>query len=186
MNRHLPGKIALVGNAPCELGKGRGDEIDNHEHVLRFNNFVTDGFEKDYGKKITHWVTTFWVDIKRRKDFKGKMICPLPLNSPGFLENYHLQNYRGAHDLHGANELCDHFIPYDVWCDLLLLNPKPSAGLMMIYWLHVCGKIPDITLYGFDFFKNKRNQHYFEKSRNRSHNPMLEKLIVRGIFASCR
>ena len=48
--------IAIVGNGPSEKGLGKGDEIDNHDIVIRFNNFQTYGFEGDYGRKTDVWV----------------------------------------------------------------------------------------------------------------------------------
>ncbi|ELV06260.1 glycosyltransferase family 29 protein [Brachyspira hampsonii] len=47
--------IAVVGNGPQELGKGKGEEIDGHDIVIRFNNFNNVGIEKDYGTKVDIW-----------------------------------------------------------------------------------------------------------------------------------
>lgn len=46
--------IAVVGNGPCELGQCRGYEIDEHDYVIRFNNYKIDGYQEDYGSKTTH------------------------------------------------------------------------------------------------------------------------------------
>lgn len=47
-------RVAVVGNSPCELGLGKGAEIDSHDVVIRFNHFdVTPPFDIDYGKKTT-------------------------------------------------------------------------------------------------------------------------------------
>jgi len=46
--------IAIVGNSPNILNYEYGEEIDSHDFVLRFNNFVLDGYEKQLGSKITH------------------------------------------------------------------------------------------------------------------------------------
>jgi hypothetical protein len=46
--------IAIVGNSPCELGSGKGQLIDGHDVVARFNRFsVDDKFASDYGRKCT-------------------------------------------------------------------------------------------------------------------------------------
>ena len=48
----LEGKrVAVVGNAPSEIGRKKGAEIDAHDLVIRFNNFRLKGFEDDYGSK---------------------------------------------------------------------------------------------------------------------------------------
>ncbi|MDR1370515.1 MAG: glycosyltransferase family 29 protein [Dysgonamonadaceae bacterium] len=54
----LSGKtVACVGNSPSELGKGRGQEIDAHDVVIRFNNFdVGPEYSADYGEKTSIWV----------------------------------------------------------------------------------------------------------------------------------
>ena len=50
-------KVAIVGNSPCEKGKNKGQEIDAHDVVVRFNRIdKISGLEKDYGSKTTIWV----------------------------------------------------------------------------------------------------------------------------------
>jgi hypothetical protein len=45
--------IAIVGNGPAEENTGHGMEIDNHDIVVRFNDFVIDESSKrDYGEKV--------------------------------------------------------------------------------------------------------------------------------------
>ena len=48
-------KIVVVGNSPIELGKNKGSMIDKFDIVIRFNNFVIDGYESDYGSKTDIW-----------------------------------------------------------------------------------------------------------------------------------
>ena len=45
-------RVAVVGNSPCELGRGRGAEIDAHEVVIRFNAFdLSEPYQADYGRR---------------------------------------------------------------------------------------------------------------------------------------
>jgi hypothetical protein len=46
--------LAVVGNSPCERGRGAGGAIDAHDHVARFNFFplLTEP-DPDYGAKVT-------------------------------------------------------------------------------------------------------------------------------------
>jgi len=45
--------IAIVGNGPYELGKGKGKEIDAHDIVLRCNCYnISEEYNIDYGKKV--------------------------------------------------------------------------------------------------------------------------------------
>lgn len=54
---YITGKtIAVVGNSPCEQGLGKGKEIDGHDIVIRFNNYVVDDETSvDYGVKENVW-----------------------------------------------------------------------------------------------------------------------------------
>ena len=53
----LEGKsVAIIGNGPSALGRRHGDFIDEHDIVIRFNNYQIDGFDDDYGKKTNIWV----------------------------------------------------------------------------------------------------------------------------------
>lgn len=45
--------VGVVGNSPCELGRGLGPRIDAHDLVVRFNGFsMADAFVPDYGSKV--------------------------------------------------------------------------------------------------------------------------------------
>jgi len=57
---YIQGKsIAIVGNAPSELGKGLGKEIDSYDVVIRFNNYSTEAqYIGDYGTKANVWAIT--------------------------------------------------------------------------------------------------------------------------------
>lgn len=49
-------RIAVVGNSGCELGKNKGQEIDNHDIVIRFNNYpIDEELFNDYVKKTSIW-----------------------------------------------------------------------------------------------------------------------------------
>lgn len=61
--RNLPEPIAVVGNGPMI---GHGAEIDSHPSVIRFNNFLIEGYEPHVGKKTTAWYTNCWKDVANR------------------------------------------------------------------------------------------------------------------------
>ena len=46
-------KVCIVGNSPNLLDKDLGDKIDMCDHVIRINDFVIEGFEKQIGSKTT-------------------------------------------------------------------------------------------------------------------------------------
>lgn len=49
-------KVAIVGNGPSEIGKSKGTLIDDHDVVVRFNNYVIEPFSDDYGKRTDVWI----------------------------------------------------------------------------------------------------------------------------------
>ncbi len=48
-------RVIIVGNGPSLLGKGRGETIDGHDEVVRFNLFKTGAFSRDVGSRTTVW-----------------------------------------------------------------------------------------------------------------------------------
>ncbi|NPD75518.1 glycosyltransferase family 29 protein, partial [Oceanispirochaeta sp. M1] len=58
--KYIQGKsIAVVGNSPCHIGLGKGEEIDTHDIVIRFNNYtLSPQTENDYGSKVDVWGIT--------------------------------------------------------------------------------------------------------------------------------
>jgi hypothetical protein len=69
---YLSGKsIAVVGNSPCEVGKGKGAEIDAHDVVIRFNNYLLEEeMLRDYGSKESVWcISPIFASIRFRTDF---------------------------------------------------------------------------------------------------------------------
>lgn len=57
--------IIVVGNSPCEIGKNKGELIDQHDIVIRFNNFHLglDEHSADYGKKTSVWLHSGAPDV---------------------------------------------------------------------------------------------------------------------------
>lgn len=45
----LPDTVLLVGNGLCE---NMGSKIDNYDYVIRFNDFIIDGYESHVGTKV--------------------------------------------------------------------------------------------------------------------------------------
>lgn len=171
-------KVCVVGNGPSEVDSGNGETIDNHDKIYRFNNFKLDGYEKDYGSKTTHWVTTFCSDIRHTPDRIGhNMVCPLPLDEAKYLKRYSSTNQFQFH-LHQEKT---EFIPVDIFEELLELNKNPSTGLALLWWLNKLGVVTDrVQVFGFSFFKDG-DHHYFGKGVSH-HNGDLESQIVDKIL----
>ena len=46
--------VAVVGNSGILSGSQKGDEIDEHDYVVRFNSAPTKRYEEDVGSRTTH------------------------------------------------------------------------------------------------------------------------------------
>lgn len=58
-------RVAIVGNAPSEIGKSKGKLIDAYDLVIRFNNYEIKGFEDDYGNNTDIWIRNGCVNKER-------------------------------------------------------------------------------------------------------------------------
>ncbi|MDR1359788.1 MAG: glycosyltransferase family 29 protein, partial [Deltaproteobacteria bacterium] len=68
--------IAVVGSGPFELGRGKGEEIDAHDIVIRFNLAETKGHEVDYGSRTDIWaVNAAGADYSRVKEPAVIFLC---------------------------------------------------------------------------------------------------------------
>ncbi len=186
-------KIAIVGNSPNLVGKQKGTEIDSADTVIRFNNFSTQNFEKDYGVKTNIWVCCQAGDIINRSldeinkmdyilynvDLKHTKLQPKCLN-------YIYQNLKSN-------------TPISYIGDVFKKDLKqygivyPSSGLSALYHFHKLCQLSKNNIYGFSFLENSTNyyDHYFQKrsahkikkfSKNGHHNFELENVVLRNIF----
>jgi hypothetical protein len=180
--------VAIVGNGGSLKEKEDGNLIDSFDVVVRFNNFdLSEKYIKHVGSKTDFWSNTFYKDIQPQKeDFP--ILCPLPLNMPGFTELYDTNI-----SLMMSNFQKTIFIPeyiYKHLCDLMpnhktRRRKDPSSGLCMIFWFLESGfTITTNNLFGFDFFSSI-NHHYFSqvKSPEENHEGYVEKEIVKSLLA---
>jgi len=148
----LPDTVAVVGNGACTLGAG--DEIDAHESVIRFNNFVTYGYEQHVGKKTSVWATNCWPDVAMRP-WTGPMMA---IHTDDEQQD-HIGQWLGAYPhMHQPLKTS--------WVDAARpLQPrKPSTGLVVIARLLAAGKRVDA--YGFD---GLATGHYWDADHQHDH-----------------
>ncbi|UAA39462.1 glycosyltransferase family 29 protein [Paraneptunicella aestuarii] len=128
--------IVVVGNSPCELGKGKGKSIDQYDVVMRFNNFNL-GIEEhraDYGSKTSVWVHSGVVDVVFDPAVVDAVDYVVFTQEMHYLSWAHLQTvlelYRYAPDkvVFFPGEVCRTIYSY---LPLLL----PSSGIKVLSWL---------------------------------------------------
>lgn len=158
--------IAIVGNSACELGTARGEFIDAHDAVVRFNRFsVEDEFARDYGRKCTihvrhpqdveindDSVTSDWTVINRPdliyRERKWKNVLGLSaagVRISALPAGFHQHLYRS-------------------------LRGEPSGGIIFCALVKTMrGCLPRESCFGFSFVdqvgQSPASAHYFESAR---------------------
>jgi hypothetical protein len=177
-------RIAVVGNAPNEIGRGRGTEIDRHDIVVRFNIFdVSNAYENDYGSRIDVIITTERVlqDIRTEYAERAKYIVMsrnLALRSDAKLDTL-LEN-----DVHKDRYV---YLPdQDRTYLYAQLGRGASAGLKFLYHLsRLRGGLENVSTYGFAFTEPNASgsAHYFEThTSSQRHNWPAEKRLFNQLL----
>jgi len=149
--------VVLVGNGPSVLLAERGDLVDRHDQVIRFNKFQILGLEKNVGTKTTLWSTfgheTFPGDHGVLPDPTRAILIhenakvPIPLEeswvvSPAFFDRIK-QECKEASQREGEQRE----------------KTIPSSGLLVSRWLLEVYEVSQISLWGFDHFNKDAHRH---------------------------
>ena len=156
--------IAVVGNGSCEIGLEKGSEIDNHDIVIRFNEFYTnEHFAKDYGTKTDVWVNysankNF---ITYKKDFNYKLNLWL-------FDSLYFRDDIGVDNLYSMINKDWDIISIDtakiIWNKLHYYYAPTSGFFLIVYLWMLRGSLHNIDFYGFKFLENEDTEklHYFD------------------------
>ena len=146
-------KCILVGNASNVLGKKLGSYIDSFENVVRFNRFRIKNFEKDLGKKCTHWVLNYKLTTDSR-NYLVKNLEKVTSNTTDLKQALILTTAKDDGKLDNIKKQVDIEVIYKQYP--VPFNYKPTTGFLAIkYFLE---QFPKLTLAGFDFGKSN---HYW-------------------------
>lgn len=152
--------IAVVGNAPNLIGTGSGRVIDEHDIVIRFNNYsLSNQYVADYGRKESVWVISPGMDtIAFREDMYQFDFVIFPY--AGLLINEERMRF-----LYEALVAGLKVFPIDTFSTRLTTDVMvPSVGLYVVDYLARGAKgAYSLDIYGFsgvDALSDKR--HYFE------------------------
>ena len=148
--KYLTGKrVAIVGSSDRERGLNHGEYIDNFDVVIRFNNFKTKGYEKDYGSKVDVWTRNVDPKVDSRLELaKYVKIIMLEVD----IWHYFIDN-----------KFVDIFYQYVTQsaATVCYLNNKqklikeigsyPTSGALIIDNVHEVKGIKEIEYFGFSF-----------------------------------
>jgi len=164
--KELNGKsYVIVGCGSNELKKGRGDWIDSHDFVVRFNNYILKGYEKDYGSKTDIFVSNFDKRCRKNNEAKVKeiknIVCAFPINDWKYI-------WTGNRDIELIEKHVTLMAPTGYINELKKLYNNPSTGLAFLWWLYKeIGVLPKDKLLGFTHFSGDALPfHYYSKKED--------------------
>ena len=159
--------IVLVGNGTALLDRKLGSLIDSYEEVIRFNEFVTNGFEEHSGTRITGWVRHAYVEGFREAPINYVKVSPgRPL--PKFA-------WKRPGDVY-LPEFVNTYVE-------TVLGVKTSRSMCWSTGLYALAHFslfrPVVHIVGFgDQQGNARTHYYPDKERHHLHNFELERKFI--------
>ena len=137
-----PSTVAVVGNSPALLGQGKGEEIDSHDLVVRFNKVSAETDQEEHtGKRTDIWVMSPSTPVEHCPlDARMIMVSGLhSLTRPSFYWR----------SLSAISKPLSEF-DASVWYELVeRFNAPPSAGTLTIAALQTTR--PDLLIQCFGF-----------------------------------
>jgi hypothetical protein len=180
-------RVAAVGNSPCEIGLGRGEEIDSHDIVIRMNRFSTEPeFAVDYGRKTDMVITT------QRDEELTRLLDLLPPEATVLIKrglSPHHCNLSAAEQqaLKQGRHLV--LIPETLQGPMWrTLGAPASTGLLLTSVLRALrGPLPRSSFFGFSFVDQLvpgNTSHYFEENQpSELHDWRKEAEVFASMFA---
>ena len=157
--------IAVVGNSGCEIGKNKGNEIDEHDIVIRFNNYPEEEkYIKDYGSKTNIWIRNMSPYAKLKNDLERY--------------DYIIQHENMIHRILKKKNIDLIYDTYHTVGNKFFVVPdevrfklakeydiyRPTSGCTILYTLYyLLGSLKNIDVYGFAFLSKDYNDtnHYY-------------------------
>lgn len=164
--------LCIVGNSPCERGRGLGAFIDSHDVVIRFNDYSTaPEYSEDYGRKTDIWSRNYtYQNIWRRDSEKFRHTL-----LPGLSLYWRVPNgYQFLVD-HAASGNSAEDVPVRIYHNLMVrVGVPPSSGLLVLYWIFaIRGGLKNVSVFGFSMMDQNGigPVRYFEDGVVRAKHP---------------
>ncbi len=175
--------VVLVWNSPNLKWINKGNEIDLHDTVIRFNKWIIDSLcEKDIWNRTTIW--SAWVldvifckkiteSLKQNNDIK-EILVPYPYEKNKYKHSW--LNIALLNTIEWFRDKIKFYVPLDIFENLAIEQCKsftPSSWLSILE-LVIKNNPKSVSLYWFDFSDNNRinwwrsytKMHNFESERN--------------------
>lgn len=165
-------KVVLVGNGPSLLRDHKGQAIDSHDEIVRFNRFRLRGFEAHTGTRTTLWSTFGHGYLPGEDDVRPERMIFVygergePAYQPKEIYRIPRAFYNEQHArVRSVSKRAPEHIA----------KTGMSSGFVVAMWfLEVVG-LENITLAGFDHFrKDYSNQHHYYNPRSYGRPPELD------------
>lgn len=156
--------IAVVVNSSSEVGRKTGEEIDNHDIVIRLNSYVNEGYEEDYGKRTDIWV----------RGFNNQTIIRYPMHEYAygmFVNDIWHFNFP-IHDFYTYSvndDVSFGYFNFEMKQAIYDLMPHfyshPTLGcqtLLILY--HLLGSFDKVDCYAFSFLTPEKKWDYYYKN----------------------
>jgi hypothetical protein len=159
--------VILVGNAPSAVMRGdRGNFIDAHDCVVRFNWFAIRGFERQVGTKTDLWSTFGRGSLPRDEDQRPERAVFIHGDKPKSFAYQVKEAWGISREFFTAvNDLVRQESERGEDLSRKLL---PSSGLVVALWLLDLHKVEKLTVLGFDHFSKaeSKGHHYWKRKPN--------------------
>lgn len=176
-------RVIVVGNGPSLLDSGKGEMIDEHEIVVRCNNWWPSAkFYRDSGSKCDIWATTFFKDIDRSLVEIPRIGVLLTVNHFPMGEDWMksqdwLKDKCRALGIRAMRTSPSQIRLYNE----SMKSHRPSCGVMAAMFM--LEQFKSISITGFDNFLHPDGHHYFGLDDKRPigcpHNGRVEREWVR-------
>lgn len=164
--------VALVGNSSALPGQGRGDQIDDHEVVIRMNL----GLPKlisGIGSKTTIWAAAKHWKVQPPDGVQAGVFMKLTALGDQHWPKFHAQcpnSVRWPADLEAE---CRAFVGAD-----------PGTGIRLLWWLKTKADPDKVTHFGMDCWLT--TSHWSGSFNTPNHRPDLELAAMQKLTSSAR
>lgn len=161
----MENKIILVGNGRSLLGREIGQEIDSFDTVVRFNNFITKGFEKSVGSKTDWWARNEVTETIPRTEEFSKILLRLKGEDKEAFRKGCIEVFP---ELQNRFPKCPvEIIPMSVYTELQKIcefEHSPLTGTVVI--AHLLKQFEVIHVCGFDNLSGAKGdlRHYYSET----------------------